>query len=51
MALEFTERPAAGDAEGLNTQTRGVPLMLYLQMGAAHLFDAATGLRLEAETA
>jgi oligogalacturonide transport system ATP-binding protein len=41
--VPVTARVPADEAEGLNTQPRGSPLTLHLQMGAAHLFDGATG--------
>jgi|SRR5688572_20352595 len=44
--VPVTARVPAADAEGLNAQPRGSQLTLYLQMAAAHLFDAGTGARL-----
>jgi oligogalacturonide transport system ATP-binding protein len=44
--VPVTARVPADEAEGLNTQLRGSPLTLHLQMAAAHLFDAATGVAL-----
>jgi oligogalacturonide transport system ATP-binding protein len=41
--VPVTARVPADDAEGLHSRARGSPLTLYLQMGAAHLFDNATG--------
>ena len=41
--LPVTARVPAGDAPALHAQPRGSALTLHLQMGAAHLFDPATG--------
>jgi oligogalacturonide transport system ATP-binding protein len=42
-SLPVTARVPAGDAPALHSQPRGSVLTLHLQMGAAHLFDPATG--------
>ena len=45
--VPVTARVPAADAEGLDKpQARGSPLTLQLQMSAAHLFDASTGVAL-----
>jgi ABC-type sugar transport system ATPase subunit len=41
--VPVTARVSAEDAPSLNTQPRGSALTLHLHMGAAHLFDPATG--------
>jgi ABC-type sugar transport system ATPase subunit len=42
-ALPVTARVPSADAPDLQARPRGSPLTLHLQMGAAHLFDPATG--------
>jgi len=44
--LPVTARVPAADAETLHAKTRGAELTLHLQMNAAHLFDAETGVAL-----
>jgi len=44
--LPLTARVPAPQAEALHTRPRGSELTLYLQMDAAHLFDAASGVSL-----
>jgi oligogalacturonide transport system ATP-binding protein len=44
--LPVTARVPAGDAQALHTLPRGSALALYLQMNAAHVFDASTGVAL-----
>ncbi len=44
----LTARIAADDAQALSATTRGSALTLHLQMGRCHLFDATTGINLQA---
>ncbi len=45
-SVPFTARVAADQTGGLEHRPRGTPISLHLQLGQAHLFDAASGERL-----